>query len=107
MVRRQGRYYCFFSGSAWFTEFYGVDYAVADRVLGPYRSDAAPDEAPRVLRHNEHLRGPGHCMIVVGPDGATDYLVFHAWDGEMRRRQMYVEPLVWTEKGPRLAAFAV
>ena len=49
---------------------------------------------------------PGHCMIVVGPDGTTDYLVFHAWDGGMQRRQMYVEPLVWTEKGPRLAALA-
>ena len=103
VVRRQGRYYCIYSGSAWFTEFYGVDYVVADRVLGPYRSDAAQGDAPRVLRHDKHLRGPGHCMIVVGPDGATDYIVFHAWDREMRRRQMYVEPLFWTESGPRLA----
>ncbi len=105
VVRRWGRYYCFYSGSAWQTESYGVDYVTADTILGPYRSDAAPDEAPRVLCRGENLRGPGHCMIVVGPDGVTDHIVFHAWDAEMQRRQMYVEPLVWTKKGPRLAAF--
>lgn len=108
VVRRGGRYYCFYSGSAWFTANYGVDYATSEAVLGPYRREGDSNKVganpPRVLRPvPDRLRGPGHCMIVVGPDGVTDHIVFHAWDAAMRRRQMYVEPLVWTEEGPRVA----
>jgi len=98
--RHDGRYFCFYSGGRWEDETYGVDYAVADSVLGPY-SDAGNEAGPRVLRSVPGARiGPGHNSVVRGPDG-SDYLVFHAWDPQMTARRMFIERLVWTSEGPR------
>ena len=36
VVKHDGRYYCFYSGSNYQTARYGVDYVVADHPLGPY-----------------------------------------------------------------------
>ncbi len=101
-VRRHGRrYYCFYSGSNWQTPNYGVDYAVADSVTGPYTGQG---EAARVLTGVPgHVRGPGHHCIVKGPDGKTDYFVYHAWDEALKVRQMCIDRLDWTPAGPRLA----
>jgi arabinan endo-1,5-alpha-L-arabinosidase len=102
-VRKHGgRYYLFYSGSNWQTPNYGVDYAVADRVTGPYAGQGA--EA-RVLKGVPgKVRGPGHHSIVTGPDGKTEYFVYHAWDEAMKVRQMCIDRLAWTPQGPRLAA---
>jgi arabinan endo-1,5-alpha-L-arabinosidase len=100
--KRGGRYYLFYSGSNWQTPNYGVDYAVAGRVTGPYTGQGA--EA-RVLRGVPgKVRGPGHHSIVTGPDGKTEYFVYHAWDEAMKVRRMCIDRLVWTPAGPRLAA---
>jgi beta-xylosidase len=99
--KHDGRYFCFYSGGRWETENYGVDYGVAENILGPY-SDAGNEDGPRVLRTiPNQLIGPGHNSIVTGPDGETDFIVYHAWDKEMKARQMSIEPLVWTPDGPR------
>ena len=102
--KHEGRYYCFYSGGRWETDNYGVDYGVADHVLGPY-SDTGNESGPRVLRNIPgRLIGPGHNSLITGPDGRTDYLVYHAWNKEMTNRQMCIDPLVWTESGPRIQA---
>jgi beta-xylosidase len=97
-VRRHGgKYYLFYSGSNWQTPGYGVDWAVADRVTGPY---TGAGRSARVLRGGPgHVRGPGHHSIVEGPDG-RDWIVYHAWNKEMTLRQLCVVPLVWTKTGP-------
>jgi beta-xylosidase len=98
--KHQGRYYCFYSGGRWETENYGVDYGVADQVLGPY-SDVGNENGPRVLRSVPgHILGPGHNSIVEGPDG-QDYIVYHAWDRKMTARHMFIDKLAWTPDGPR------
>jgi beta-xylosidase len=100
VMKHQNRYFCFFSGGRWENETYGVDYAVADCVTGPY-SDAGNESGPRVLRTIPgKVIGPGHNSIVTGPDGQTDYIVYHAWDKEMTARRMFIDPLLWTEEGP-------
>ncbi len=97
--KHQGRYYCFYSGSNYQTANYGVDYAVAGKVTGPYTGQGSE---PRVLRGVPgKVRGPGHHSIVKGPDGKTDYIVYHAWDKEMKVRQMCIDKLLWTPAGPR------
>ena len=99
--KRGGRYYCFYSGGRWESESYGVDYGVADDVMGPYQHPERCEQ-PRVLRSIPgHVLGPGHNSIVVGPDGATEFLVYHAWGADMRERRMYIDPLRWTPDGPR------
>lgn len=101
VVKRGGKYYCFYSGSSYQTLNYGVDYAVAEHVLGPY-SDAGAEDGPRVLRSVAgKVRGPGHNSIVLAPDGETPYIVYHAWDDAHRHRQMCLDRLIWTEDGPR------
>lgn len=100
VCKRDGRYYCFYSGGCWETGCYGVDYAVADHILGPYRDEGAA-AGPRVLRSvPEHAVGPGHNSIVAGPDG-TPFLAYHAWDPRFGARRMCLDRLVWRPEGPR------
>lgn len=103
VVKHGGRYYCFFSAGRWENETYGVDYAVADHVLGPY-SDEGNDAGPRVLMTIAgKLIGPGHNSIVTGPDG-KDYIAYHAWNREMTLRRLCLSPMEWTSEGPRCKA---
>lgn len=97
--KHKGRYYCFYSGGCWQNDTYGVNYAVANCITGPY-SDCGHD-GPKVLRTIPgRLIGPGHNSIVEGPDG-SDYIVYHAWDADMTARRMCIDRLVWTADGPR------
>jgi beta-xylosidase len=99
--KHAGRYYCFYSAGRWENETYGVDYAVADNVLGPY-SDDGNENGPRVLHTiADELIGPGHNSVVRGPDDA-DYIAYHAWDSAMTARRMFIDRLSWASAGPRL-----
>lgn len=94
----EGRYFCFYSGGNWQTSEYGVGYGVADAPLGPYR-DEWNREGPAVLRGVEgKVHGPGHNSVTVGPDGKTEFLVYHAWDPGRTARRMCVDPLVWARE---------
>jgi beta-xylosidase len=99
--KHDGKYYCFYSGGRWETENYGVDYCIAEKVMGPYE-DTSTESGPRILRTVPgHVLGPGHNSIVLGPDNQTDYIVYHAWDADMKARQMWIDKLMWTNEGPR------
>jgi arabinan endo-1,5-alpha-L-arabinosidase len=99
VLQRGGKIYCFYSGANWQTPRYGVDYVVAKHPLGPYSGAAS---SARVLHGIPgQVQGPGHNSIVTGPDGKTQYVVYHAWDKNMKRRQLCVDKLEWTAKGPR------
>ncbi len=100
--KRHGKYWCLFSTGRWENETYGVDWAVSDSVDGPWIFDGASDGARLLSTVPGQLIGPGHNSVATGPDGETDFLVYHAWDSGMTARRMYVEPLVWTPDGPRL-----
>ncbi|MBI3279806.1 MAG: family 43 glycosylhydrolase [Acidobacteria bacterium] len=99
--KRNGRYWCLYSAGHWETGTYGVDYLAADRVLGPW-DDTASDRGPRLLHilPGERL-GPGHNSIAEGP-GGRDYIVYHAWDPAMTARRMFIDPLEWDWRGPRI-----
>jgi GH43 family beta-xylosidase len=100
VVKRQGRYWCLYSGGAWTNATYGVSYGVADAPLGPFREPQAA-EGPALLRSRPgELEGPGHNSVVRGPDG-EDYLVYHAWDPAHTSRRMCIDRLEWTADGPR------
>lgn len=95
--KRDGRYYCFYSGGAWEQENYGVSYAVAESPLGPYEDKG---DEPNVLRSvPDKVFGPGHNSLVAGPDG-NDYLVYHAWDPARSARSMFIDRLRWGPQGP-------
>lgn len=97
---RDGRVWCLYSGGNWQNETYGVDFVVADHPLGPWE-DTATDHARTLKTLPGKALGPGHNSVCQGPDGVTDYIVYHAWNLERTHRQMRVDPLAWTEDGPR------
>ena len=100
-VHNDGRYYCLYSGGAWYTSDYGVGYAVADHPMGPYKDERAR-HGPTVLRGiPDMVVGPGHNSVVEGPDGRTLYMVYHAWDKNHTARRMCIDPLVFTTEGPK------
>ena len=107
VVKRAGRYYCFYSGGNYQNDTYGLDDLWADRVTGPWHGAPGDDRGPQVMRTVPgRVTGPGHNSIVTTPDG-RDLIVYHAWDGpDYKVRQMWVDPLEWTAAGPRVARFA-
>ena len=101
VCKHNGRYYCFYSGGCWQNESYGVDYGIAEHVMGPY-SDTGNESGPRVLKTvPNHVIGPGHNSTIRGTDGETDYIVYHAWDKQMKQRRMFIDELSWTPDGPK------
>lgn len=106
ILRHGGKYWCLYSGAAYGTPNYGVDYGVADSVLGPY-TDAGAHAGPRFLKTVPGgLLGPGHNSVTIGEDG-REYVFFHAWDAAHTKRQMYVRPLIWTADGPRVEGITI
>jgi beta-xylosidase len=100
VVMREGLYYCFYSGGAWHSPDYGVSYGVAEHVLGPYR-DEWSQSGPSVLQAiPDKVPGPGHNSIVTGPDGQTEFIVYHTWDVAKTARRMCIDPLLWGPEGP-------
>jgi arabinan endo-1,5-alpha-L-arabinosidase len=99
VVKHAAQYYCFYSGANWRTPRYGVDYVVADHPLGPYTG--AGDHARVLHSVSGEVFGPGGISFVTGPDGKTQFVVYHAWNRERTKRQMCVDKLDWTPDGPR------
>lgn len=73
LVRAEGRYFLFYSGNDFSTAQYGVGYAVAPSVAGPWRKAAEP-----LLRSTAEWWGPGHPSLAEGPDGDPT-LFLHAY----------------------------
>jgi len=99
VVKHDGRYYCIYSGNGYKSVHYGLDCVVAEQPLGPYSGQG---DSARVLHDVPgKVFGPGHNDVVFGPDGHTQYFVYHAWDPDMTKRQMCIDKLIWTADGPR------
>lgn len=103
VVKRNGRYWCFFSAGRWEDETYGVDWAVADSIHGPWTYDGSPEGARLLRTVPGQVLGPGHNCIAQSWNRETDYIVYHAWDPSMTARRMFIDPLDWTDDGPRCA----
>jgi beta-xylosidase len=99
VLKHDGKIYCLYSGANWQTPRYGLDFAVASNPLGPY--SGAGDSARVLHGVPGKVRGPGHNSVVTGPDGKTQYVLYHAWDAGMKRRQLCLDKLDWTPDGPR------
>lgn len=85
VMNHDGRYYCFYSGGCYQNDSYGVDYAVADSVMGEY-SDSGNESSPRVLRSVQgKVVGPGHNSIVRA--SGDEFMVYHSWDVAMTARR--------------------
>ena len=93
VVERGGRYWCLFSAGRWENESYGVDWAVADSIIGPWMYEGSPDGARLLRTIPGQVLGPGHNSLAEGRNGDSDYIVYHAWDASMTARRMFIDPL--------------
>ncbi|HOW73358.1 MAG TPA: family 43 glycosylhydrolase [Phycisphaerae bacterium] len=77
VLKRNGKYYLFYSGNYAHTADYAVGVAVADHPLGPWTKQ--PNPYNPVFRRDDAiaLYGPGHGHHVVGPDALADWYVYH------------------------------
>ena len=101
VIYQDKRYHCFYSGGNWQTPGYGVGCAAADKIEGPYEDKHSPDAAGVIKTVPGKLIGPGHNSVILGPDGNTWFNVYHSWNPERTKRQICMDPIVWTDHGPR------
>lgn len=101
VIYRDGRYYCFYSGGNWQTPGYGVGCAVSDTVMGPYQDLWSKDKASVLSTIPGKLIGPGHNSVVLEPNKKTYFIVYHSWNAERTARQMCMDPIIWTDNGPK------
>ena len=101
VVYKDGKYYCFYSGGNWQTSGYGVGCGVSDSITGPYIDSWSIDKASVLCSNQGGLIGPGHNSIIIGPDDQTHFIVYHSWNKERTARQMCLDPIIWTDNGPK------
>lgn len=101
VIFKDNHYYCFYSGGNWQTPGYGVGCAISDTVTGPYNDDNDREGATVIKTIPGKLIGPGHNGVVLAPDNQTYFIVYHSWNQERTKRQMCLDPIVWTKQGPR------
>lgn len=79
VLQRGGRVFLTYSGSGCWTDDYAIGLLTApeDRLLDPAAWEKLP--APRLTRNDAaHVFGPGHNAFFRSPDGAEDWLIYHA-----------------------------
>ena len=91
LVRHGSKYYLFYSANDYASTKYGVGYAVADKVEGPYIKNLSNPILATDLKVG--VVGPGGEDVVVGPDGNT-WILYHAWAAG-GYRNLYLDRLVW------------
>lgn len=75
VVKRRGRYFQLYSGGFYQEQGYGAGIAYADDMAGPWLK--WPDNP--IWKSKGRLLGPGHFALILAPDGATIYVVYHAY----------------------------
>lgn len=99
VVRREGRYWCLYSGGNWQESTYGVAAVWAEHPLGPWH-EVTGTSGPTVIRTRPGVvHGPGHASVVTDAAG-SDWLVYHAWDPDGTARRMCLDRIRWTPEGP-------
>lgn len=99
VVERDGRFHLLYSANDYGSADYGVGWAVADALTGPWTK---PLDAP-LMRSSADAAGPGHGCVVTTDDGTTWY-AHHAWPPDAvgssyPGRQLWLTPLDWDADG--------
>jgi beta-xylosidase len=101
LLRHDGRYVLLYSANDYGSDQYGVGYAVADAVTGPYTKP----QAEPLMRSTPEAAGPGHGSVVA-TDGGLWY-AHHAWPPDavgsaVPGRQLWLTPLRFSGGAPVL-----
>ncbi len=98
IVERDGTYVLLYSANAYNSLDYGIGYATAPALLGPWTKHEGPWISTDTF--DFELVGPGGQDVVV--DGDHEYLALHGWDDFLTRRALYLVPLEWNGATPSI-----
>lgn len=92
----KGTYYCLYSTGEYWNDSYGVCWASAPTISGPWTK---PGDGP-ILVSNDVAKGPGHGMPI--KVGAQWWYLYHAWepDGEPAGRLLWLSRMKFGGHGP-------
>lgn len=96
VVARDGYYYLFYSGNAYYNATYAIGVARATSPLGPYTKASAP-----ILKSVTGWEGPGHGSVVNTAAGSS-VMVYHAWNAGHTARVMLVDAILWRNGWPAM-----
>ncbi len=98
VLRHRDRYVQMYSGGWYGDDTYGVGFAVADDVRGPWVKAAHNP----VFVSGGRITGPGHHSVTIGPDGVTPFAVYHGYVDGAAGRKVHLDRLLWSTEGPRI-----
>lgn len=103
LYENQDRQFLLYSGNAYTSENYFVDYALPNRQMWKKRSGATSP----LLRTSKHVMGTGHNSITKAPNLADDWIVYHgmrdlpAGEGQ-ETRELCISRLIPSARNLRL-----
>lgn len=101
-LKRGDRYFQMYSGGWFGGDDYAVGVSVAHSLHGPWTKHR---DVP-IFGGSEDIKGTGHHSVVIGPDGVSQFAVYHGYVGSGFGRKVHVEPLHWVGDGPQIGSCA-
>ncbi|MFC0471789.1 glycoside hydrolase family 43 protein [Halalkalibacter kiskunsagensis] len=101
VLKRKGTYYQMYSAGFFGDDTYGVYYATSSTPMGPRGMDDTSWKKWKggepILKTNEACYGPGHHVVVKGPNGVEDFIVYHGYepDENVQERRVRVGRFKW------------
>lgn len=101
--KHNGTYYQMYSAGFFGDDTYGLYYATSKQPMGNKGMDDKGwckwGNGKPILKTNDACFGPGHHVVVKGPNGVDDYFIYHGYQPEenVRRRRVYVGKFHWEE----------
>ncbi|WP_444684432.1 glycoside hydrolase family 43 protein [Alkalicoccus luteus] len=100
VLKHENTYYQMYSAGFFGDDTYGVYYAKSPSVytgMGYKTRWEKCDQAKPLMETNAVCHGPGHHVVVTGPDGRTPYIVYHGYSPEERlqERRIRIGRLWW------------
>lgn len=86
VLKKDGTYYQMYSAGFFGDDTYGVYYATSSKPMGDHgmedKSWSKWKGGEPILKTNDACHGPGHHVVVKGPNGVDDYIVYHGYEPE-------------------------
>lgn len=103
VLKKDGTYFQMYSAGFFGDDTYGVYYATASKPMGDEGYHDSSWEkwqgGTPILKTNEACLGPGHHVVVKGPNGIDDYIVYHGYepDKSVIGRKVRVGRFKWVD----------
>ncbi len=102
VLRHRRKYYEMFSGGCYYRDNYAISYATSNVPQGPngLRDTSWQDWQGRIghtslVAGNAHVLSPGHNSLVLSPNNAEQYIVYHVLQENMLDRYACLDRLFW------------